>query len=202
MIAMAGLCFAAPAMGLWMPDGVSTHAAAVDFLFYVILWITTFFFFLTEAILVIFLWKYGCGCKEAPATGVPTFLKPIGGLIDTPHKIEMAWTIVPAAILLYIAFAQVGTWASVKYQSRMKELVVEKAPLTVELNARQFEWRFRYPSAERLRGWLKSPEAEKADRDSFGKYPHADDVHMVNELHIFGETVKKTSGDRDIETFA
>src|SRR5687768_18577641 len=84
MISMAAICFAAPAMGMWMPDGVSTHSESVDFLFYVILWITGFFFFLTEAILVIFLWKYGCGCKEI-ATGVPTFLKPIGGLIDTPH---------------------------------------------------------------------------------------------------------------------
>ena len=201
MIAMAALSFAAPAMGLWMPEGVSTHAGSVDFLFNVILWITTFFFFLTEAILIAFLWKYGGESKPEGAPTVPAFLKPIGGLIDTPHKIEMAWTIVPAAILLYIAFAQVGTWASVKYQSRMKELIGEKSPLIVDLSARQFEWRFRYPSAERLRGWLKDPDGEKKDRDSFGKYPHADDVHVVNELHIFGDTVKEKSGDQESERF-
>jgi cytochrome c oxidase subunit 2 len=187
MIAMAALCFAAPAMGLWMPDGVSTHSASVDFLFYVILWITTFFFFLTEAVLIVFLWKYGCGCKEV-ATGVPTFLKPIGGLIDTPHKIEMAWTIVPAAILLYIAFAQVGTWANVKYQSRMKQLIGEdKTPVVIEVSARQFEWRMRYPSAERMREWLKNPTDKqvKDEIDGFSRNPHADDVHVVNELHVW-----------------
>ena len=198
MIAMAALCFAAPAMGLWMPEGVSTHAESVDFLFNVILWITAFFFFLTEAVLVVFLWKYGCGtCKEA-ATGVPTFLKPIGGLIDTPHKVEMAWTIVPAAILLYIAFAQVGTWANVKYQSRRKQFLGEdKTFVTVEVSARQFEWRMRYPSAERFREWLKNPtdsEVQK-DLDSFSGHPHSDDVHVVNELHIYGDTVKVQ--DRD-----
>jgi cytochrome c oxidase subunit 2 len=99
---------------------------------------------------------------------------------------------VPTAILLYIAFAQVGTWANVKYQSRKDALVGNKTPLVVELNARQFEWRFRYPGAERLRGWLKNPEAEKADRDSFDKNPHADDVHVVNELHVFGDTANET----------
>lgn len=196
MVAMAALCFAAPAMGLWMPEGVSTHAADVDKLFNVILWITAFFFFLTEAILVIFLWKYGCGrCGEA-ATGVPAFLKPIGGLIDTPHKVEMAWTIVPAAILLYIAFAQVGTWATVKYQSRMAELIgKDRVPVRIEVSARQFEWRMRYPSAKRYRDWLKNPAAEKDDMESFSKNPHADDVHVVNELHVFGDTVQREGKD-------
>ncbi|MCI0684133.1 MAG: hypothetical protein L0Y71_18650 [Gemmataceae bacterium] len=193
MIAMAALCFAAPAMGMWMPEGVSTHAHDVDFLFDVILWITAFFFFLTEAILVVFLWKYGCGCKEAPATGVPGFLKPIAPLIDTPHKVEMAWTIVPAAILLYIAFAQIGTWANVKYQSRRQQFLGEdKTPVTIEVSARQFEWRMRYPSAERFREWLKNPNDSevKKDIDAFPRNPHADDVHVVNELHVFGEPVK------------
>ncbi len=191
MIAMAALTFAAPAMGMWMPEGVSTHAASVDFLFNVILWITTFFFFVTEAVLVVFLWQYGGGSKPEGAPTVPAFLKPIGGLIDTPHKIELAWTIVPAAILLYIAFAQVGTWANVKYQSRMAELVGNKTPVRIELSARQFEWRFRYPSAQRLRDWLEKPTAEKDDMDSFAKNPHSDDVHVVNELHTFGDTVNK-----------
>jgi len=189
MLAMAGLCFAAPAMGLWMPEGVSTHAASVDFLFDVILWITGFFFFLTEAILVGFLWRYGGEMKQSGAPTMPGFLKPIGGLIDTPRKIEMAWTIVPAGILLYIAFAQVGTWANVKYQSRKAQLIGDKAAIQIEVSARQFEWRMRYPSAERVRAWLKDPKDPEAkkDMDTFARYRQADDVHLVNELHIFGE---------------
>jgi cytochrome c oxidase subunit II len=186
MAAMAGLCFAAPALGWWMPEGVSTHAESVDFLFNVILAITAFFFFLTEAILVVFLWKYGSGEKAAATAEFPRFLKPVAGLIDTQHKVEMAWTIVPAAILLYIAFAQVNTWAHVKYQSRLAEYVGKKTALQVKLSSRQFEWRFRYPSAGRARNWLSNSENPevKQDMDSFAKVEQADDVGIVvNELH-------------------
>lgn len=199
MLAMAGLCFAAPALGWWMPEGVSTHAASVDFLFNVILWITAFFFFLTEALLVAFIWKYGSGARQAGAPTMPAFLKPIGGLIDNPHKIELAWTIVPAAILLYIAFAQVGTWANVKYQSRRANLVGDKTAIQIEVSARQFEWRMRYPSVERVREWLKNRDAAKRDMDSFGKYPQADDVHAVNELHVWKDNpVMVHLGTRDV----
>lgn len=187
MAAMAGLCFAAPSLGWWMPEGVSTHAKDVDKLFDVILWITAFFFFLTEAILVAFLWKYGSGEKAAATAEFPKFLKPVAGLIDTQHKVEMAWTIVPAAILLYIAFAQVNTWAQVKYRSRFLEHVGDKTETQVELSSRQFEWRFRYPSADRAKEWLaksKTDEEVKRDKDSFAKTIQSDDVHAVNELHV------------------
>jgi cytochrome c oxidase subunit 2 len=184
MAAMAALCFAAPALGWWMPEGVSTHAESVDFLFNVILAITAFFFFLTEAILIVFLWKYGSG--EKAATGFPKVLAPLAGHL-TPHKIEMAWTVVPAAILLYIAFAQVNTWAHVKYRSRFSEYVGDKTETQVELSSRQFEWRFRYPSADRATVWLaksKTDDDVKRDKDSFAKTIQSDDIHTVNELHV------------------
>ncbi|MCS6897806.1 MAG: hypothetical protein NZM29_07505 [Nitrospira sp.] len=199
MIAMAAFSFAAPALGWWLPEGVSTHAGSVDFLFYVILWVTTFFFFLTEALLIVFIWKYGSGEKPTHLGTVPVFLKPIAGLINTQHKIEMAWTIVPAAILLYIAFAQVGAWAKVKYQSRFEELTKGATPLTLELSARQFEWRFRYPSAQRLRQFLKDPVGTELERKNFARQPHLDDVHVVNELHIWKDyPVLIYLGTRDV----
>ena len=59
VMAACGLSFVvAPLMGWWLPEGVSTHSRQVDDLFYVILYITGFFFFLTEAILVAFLFLY------------------------------------------------------------------------------------------------------------------------------------------------
>lgn len=199
MVAMAGLCFAAPALGWWMPKGVSTHSDSVDFLFYVILWITTFFFFLTEALLIVFMWKYGAGEKAEGSPGVPRFLKPIGGLLDNQHKVELAWTIVPAAILLYIAFAQVGTWANVKYQSRKQMLVGDAIPVQVDVSARQFEWRMRYPSASRMRAWIERPQEEKADMDSFAKVLQFDDVGVVNELHVWKDNpVVVTLSTRDV----
>ena len=74
-------------------------------------------------------------------------MRPVTNLLNDQHKVEMAWTIVPAVILLYIAFAQVETWANVKYQSRMPTMRESKTPVPVAISARQFEWRVRYPSS-------------------------------------------------------
>jgi cytochrome c oxidase subunit 2 len=202
-MALCALLFViAPSMGWWLPAGRSTHSESVDFLFYVILWITTFFFILTEAILVAFLWKYGSGQKNHG----PELPGPIQKLADVcglnnQHRVEMAWTIVPAAILLYIAFAQVGAWAQIKFQARMAEYMKGETPLQVDVAARQFEWRMRYPSSARVREWLAQSKDEnvKKDMESFAKYPQADDVQVVNELHVWkGHPVKVLLHTRDV----
>lgn len=179
-----------PFVGWWMPQGISTHAGDVDFLFYVILYITTFFFILTIAILVGFMWNYA-GTSEikhpvSETAEYPSIIKPLTNVLHDQHRVEMAWTLVPAAILLYIAFAQVNTWANVKYEShkRSQEAGSPNA-LQIGVSARQFEWRMRYPSVARFENWLKDKDAAKADFDSFGKMPHADDVYTVNELHMW-----------------
>ncbi len=179
-----------PWMGWWMPAGLSTHAADVDFLFYVILYITAFFFVLTEALLILFMWNYaGAGEVKHPVSEsaeFPGFLKPLTNLLNDQHKVEMAWTFIPAVILLYIAFAQVGAWANIKYESRKAAGQDQtKGSLQVGVSARQFEWRMRYPSTERFKKWLENKDAAKQDMDSFGKIPQADDVYVVNELHIW-----------------
>ena len=193
-----GLSFVfAPAMGWWLPEGVSTHAAEVDFLFYVILWITGFFFFLTEAILVGFMFYYSGepGTKPVRATDWPGLFKPLGGVLHDAHRIEMAWTLIPALILLYIAFAQIGTWENIKYQTKIPKFGEKDkdgkyvVPLPIEVSARQFEWRTRYPHPDRLKQWLDpangtNPEIRK-DFESFARNPQYDDVHGVNELHLW-----------------
>jgi len=122
----------APFVGWWLPPQLSTHASRIDGLFYIILFITGFFFILTETLLIVFMWRFA-----APPDGKPhvfghhamekkvfwtSFFKrmfrPVSAFLHNQHRVEMAWTLVPAAILLYIAFAQVGTWADVKYTSR------------------------------------------------------------------------------------
>src|SRR5260370_34608318 len=56
----------APFCGWWLPLGVSTHAGDIDRLFYIILAITGFFFILTDAILVGFMWKYAAKSPDQP----------------------------------------------------------------------------------------------------------------------------------------
>ncbi|HZZ81791.1 MAG TPA: cytochrome c oxidase subunit II transmembrane domain-containing protein [Gemmataceae bacterium] len=185
-----------PFMGWWRPDGISSHAGDVDFLFDVILGITAFFFVLTEGILVYFMWHYASEEGKhpvSPAKDFPNVLKPLAGLLTSQHHVELAWTLIPAAILIYIAVAQVDTWANIKYESRKSHTESPTASLQVAVSARQFEWRMRYPTVARYKKWQndkKSSDAKtvdefKKDYESFGKVPQADDVHVVNELHIY-----------------
>jgi cytochrome c oxidase subunit II len=191
-----GLSFIiAPAMGWWLPEGVSTHAWDVDFLFYVILYITGFFFFLTEGLLVYFMFVYAGqpvahtsdSRLPAPMRAAAGFVKLIPRWLHHEHRVEMAWTVVPALILLYIAFAQINTWAEVKYQSRAPHYVGPAVPLQVSVSARQFEWRMRYPTSGRLKDWLAKQDTVKGklDYESYARTPQFDDVHAVNELHVW-----------------
>jgi cytochrome c oxidase subunit 2 len=199
MLACLGMFVAAPFVGWWLPEAVSTHADSVDTLFYVILYITGFFFILTEALLVVFMFQYAGGpgqkthvfgehAQEKKVFWTSFFkstFRPVSAFLHNQHRVELAWTLVPALILLYIAFAQVSTWANVKYQSRMNAYMNSATPIQLEVSARQFEWRVRYPSPDRLEGWLKSKVDPTKDVDfkSFARVPHQDDVHVVNEVH-------------------
>jgi cytochrome c oxidase subunit 2 len=207
MLACAGLFLIAPFVGWWMPEGVSSHAHDVDFLFNIILGITAFFFILTEAILIYFMARFGSGEGQPPAKTLK-ILQPVVRILDSQHKVEMAWTLVPAAILLYIAFAQVKTWADIKYESHRTgvyakkgpdgAVLVKQLPVQVDLSARQFEWRMRYPSYERTKNWLDKPEDPEVikDADRFGRFDafahplfkDSNDVFEVNELHVVKDT--------------
>jgi cytochrome c oxidase subunit 2 len=151
---------AAPFMNWWLPTNIASFGGDVDFLYYVILFFTGFFFILTEVILVWIMWRFAHvpGRKSDYTHG--------------NHRLEILWTIVPAAILLFIAFAQIGAWGRIKYNTRFP-----KPDQVVQVTARQWEWRLRYPAdvnfgdEARARRWAEEPES--------------DDVRHVNELHTW-----------------
>jgi cytochrome c oxidase subunit 2 len=185
MLACALLFIVAPFVGWWLPKGVSTHAWEVDRLWYFILAITGFFFILTEAILVYFMHAYASqpGKNAHPGGPITGPFQFFTKWIHNEHRLEQVWTIVPAVILLIIAFAQVNAWANVKYQSRMPVAGTGEGKnlLQVEISARQFEWRMRYPSPSTLETWKTDPAKVK----QWVKNPEADDIHVVNELHTW-----------------
>jgi cytochrome c oxidase subunit 2 len=184
MIACAALFVVAPIVGWWLPQITAFHGADIDTLWYLILAITGFFFILTEGLLVAFMFRYAArepGQLLAPSPLTKVF-SPITKLFNTAHKVEMAWSIGPAVILLYLAFAQVSTWADVKYKSRLDKVLDEKGamPLQVGVSARQFEWRMRYPSPATWKKWKKDGKLDAA----WAKNPEFDDILLPNELHV------------------
>lgn len=215
----------APLMGVWLPAGLSTHAWDVDKLFYIILGITAFFYLLTEGLLVWFMWRFvgvkdlpkpddampGTASPELPETLQPTWfgrlMRPVNRVLYDQHRVEMAWTLVPAVILLYIAFAQIGAWARIKYQSHRPGGEREESAMQVEVIAHQFGWRVRYPNPDRLGEWRKGDwkasegkdSPVKIDYHSFSRVPQMSDVVLINELHTWvGQPIVVSLSTRDV----
>lgn len=149
-----------PIAGHWLPRDVSEHGHVIDGLFYFILYLTGAVFIATGLALFWFLWKYDAA-QNADSVK----------FVHGSHTLEVVWSILPAATLLFIAIYQMDTWAGVKL---MRPALLPGADgiagteddcAMVEVTARQFEWRIRYPGPDQV---LRTP----------------DDLFTVNDLHL------------------
>jgi cytochrome c oxidase subunit 2 len=154
---------AAPFIRHWLPEDISEHGHKIDHLFLFILWLTGAVFVATEAALFWYLWKYDASKNVEAAK-----------FTHGNHSLEIVWTLLPAATLLFIAIYQINAWADAKMRK-------PDIPPTVEITARQFEWRLRYPYTKQIRA-DGSVEVDAAGRPvyTYGK----DDIFTVNDMHI------------------
>lgn len=141
-----------PIQGHWLPENINEHGRVIDSLFMFILYLTGAIFVATGLVLFWFLWKY----DRAQNTQVVIFS-------HGNHTLEVVWSIIPAATLLFIAIYQMNAWADAKMRRPM-EGSEPKPPLAL-VTGRQFEWRVRYAGPDR-------------------QLQTADDLFTVNELHI------------------
>jgi cytochrome c oxidase subunit 2 len=119
----------------------------IDHLFMFILVLTAIVFVATEGALFLFMWKYNSQTNRQPVK-----------FTHGSHALEVVWTILPTATLLFIAIYQMNAWADAKVRR-------PDIPPTLEVTARQFEWRLRYPGKDNVLGT-------------------EDDLHTVNVLHL------------------
>ncbi len=145
----------------WLPNPageyrhvVSTFGREIDSLYFIILAITGVAFIGTQAVLV---WAQYRFADKLGADGKPT--RP-AQYFHGSQRLEVVWTIIPAAILVFIALYQMGTWASIKFRS-----AAPKVQPLAEVTGRQFQWVMRYPGPD-------------------GKLHTPDDVHLINDLHF------------------
>lgn len=173
LAAAFALTAVAPAMGWWLPRGVSTYSSHIDNLFYWILGITAFFFVLTEAILVYNMVRFaGDPARKAEFS-------------HGNHRLEMAWTVVPGIILFLLAVLQINVWADIKYPTHMAKMVEDNPSqiMPIEITTRQWEYRVRYPSPEHLEAWNNK---DVAKREYQARLPERlDDVFDVNRVHTW-----------------
>ena len=149
----------APWYDHWLPKDVSAHGHTIDSLFYFILYLTGVVFIGTEAALFWFMWRYNRQAHAEPAK-----------FTHGSHGLEVVWTILPAATLLFIAIYQINAWADAKIVNPGLGPdgvagTADDLPPLVEVTARQFEWRLRYPGPD-------------------GHFDTPDDIYVVNDMHI------------------
>ena len=112
-------------MQSWFPENVSTFGADVDGIFWFIFYIVTIWFFLTEGLILYFVFRYRRkpGQKAVYAAG------------DT--WAQLAWVLVPMAIVvvldLFIDIRSADVWAKVKLQRPPTDFVVALFFLVIAL---------------------------------------------------------------------
>lgn len=138
----------------WLPEDISQHGKVIDDLFMFILYLTGVIFIGTGALLFWFCWKYDAEKNPDPVK-----------FTHGSHTLEIVWSILPAATLLFIAIFQMDAWAENKMAYPLKEDGKTKKPPLALVTGRQFEWRIQYAGPDEVIGT-------------------EDDLHVVNELHI------------------
>jgi cytochrome c oxidase subunit 2 len=147
----------------WFPDQASSYASRIDNTFYLILWITGIVFLLFAVTLIVFLIRYRY--REGR---VAHFTR--GSL-----RIEIIWTIIPAAILVFLAFYSESLWSAIKDPSKFP-----KNAKVIQIHPRQFEWDIIYPGPD-------------------GLFGTADDIKTTNELYLaLNEPVKIDLEGQDV----
>jgi cytochrome c oxidase subunit 2 len=145
----------------WLPEDVSTFGQEIDSLFYLIYYITAVTFILVTVLMVVFLIKYRdqSGRRATYSHGNTT--------------LEIIWTIIPAAILIVLAFMSASTWAKVKRHA-------PDSDFELQVTAKQFNWEVVYPGADR-------------------KFDTPDDVKLDNDLHVpVNKVVRVYLGSKDV----
>jgi cytochrome c oxidase subunit 2 len=125
----------------WLPENISTYGDDIDFLFYLIYYITGIACILVTAALVFFLIKYRYkeGRKAIYSHGNNT--------------LEIIWTIVPTLVFIMIGIMSQGTWARVR-------MTLPETDVRVRVSGKQFNWTMYYPG---LDGVLDTADDIKAE---------------------------------------
>ena len=113
----------------WLPEDVSTYGKDIDFLFYLIYYITGGTFILVAAAMIAFLvlYRHKEGRRATYTHGNTT--------------LEIVWTVVPTLILVVLTVLSVPTWARIKIQ-------MPQTDLKIQVMAKQFNWIVTYPGPD------------------------------------------------------
>ncbi|MFC0185111.1 cytochrome c oxidase subunit 2 [Pseudarcicella hirudinis] len=151
----------------FLPVAASEHGLITDRMFWISMGIITFAFFVTNALLFIFAFRY-----RWKKNNVAVFY-PVN------HKLELIWTVIPAIVMAVLVFTGWRTWRD----------ITSKAPenaVVIEVTGHQFGWYVRYSGNDdsklgnynyKLIDDTNNIGIDYTDQNSF-------DDFTANEMHI------------------
>ncbi|HEY6162158.1 MAG TPA: cytochrome c oxidase subunit II [Bacteroidia bacterium] len=167
-----------------LPVAASKEGAELDWLlnFNFIIIITVFF--ITNAVLFYFAFKYA-GSPERKATYYPE-----------NHRLELAWTVIPGCVLAVIIFLGLKTWNKITREPAEGEKF-----MVVELYAQQFQWTARYSGDDnmlgesnyKLLGGTNALGIDSLDKNSWDDFIVSDTIHIP-----VGQRVKFVFRSQDV----
>ncbi|MCW8137644.1 MAG: cytochrome c oxidase subunit II [Planctomycetota bacterium] len=144
MNALGSLLLAATdAGGFWLPPQASEQAADVDWLFWFIFYLCTFFFVLIIAVAGYFSWVYRRQTPDQAPLPSPEHNTPL----------EVFWSVVPLVLVIYIFY--------VGFTGFMHLSTSPAGSYTIDVVAQKWSWSFRYQDGTvPLDGKLHVPPGE------------------------------------------
>lgn len=119
----------------WFPEGITTHAAALDSQFLLTIIIVGIAFTAAQVGLGYTVWKYrdrGPGDRAVYSHG--------------SNRLEVVWTVVTAVIFIGLAVMGQSVWASLHFNQP------PPGSFQIEVVAQQFQWNFHYGGADGVFG--------------------------------------------------
>jgi cytochrome c oxidase subunit 2 len=150
----------------WFAPLASEHGAQIDRLFLITFVIISIAFVLVHGLLALFIWRYRDRGERA-------------AYWHDHRTLELAYTIVPAIVLLILTLMAARLWAQVHSPA-------PEGALVVDVRAEQFAWRARYPGPDGRLGRINARDfnartnplaLDRAD-------PAGRDDIVATELHL------------------
>lgn len=166
-----------------LPPASSVHGEKIDALWDANMYLISFVFLLTNALLFYFAYKYR-GKKGRQVTYFPH-----------NNKLEMIWTVVPAVVLAFVIIF------GLKYWNEITDEADPKNKVTIELYAKQFDWTARFAGKDGKLGetdYRQISGSNSVGMDTLDANGY-DDIIVKNEIHIpIGKEIEFKMRSRDV----
>ncbi|MFN8342173.1 MAG: cytochrome c oxidase subunit II [Cyclobacteriaceae bacterium] len=111
----------------------SEHGVLTDNLFWITMTLTVAAFTVISIVMFYFTFKYQYSEKRRAS------------FYADNHKLELVWTLIPAAVMFLLVFRGLGVWSDITSPA-------SKEAEVIELVGQQFAWTARYPGADKQLG--------------------------------------------------